>query len=400
MKSNSTPSILITVNAPGFNIENPTSAVANYVKIFIECIKKEGMTVDFSPTSNDSFVTTNNNTGQSSLSKKLKQIFKKQFPFLYHSLVLNRLFSFQNRQVELLKNKKYDLVIEFYSLGSEIGPKLKQFSGSKYLMIYDCPVLLQFKEMYHTSTVYDNKIAKAQLNSVEAADYVLCYSDSVKKHIEQNSPSQKNFFILPSIVWKDVVVKEKVQSDEIVIGFVGSFLIWHKIPLLLKAFEQIASEYSNAKLLLVGYGEEWNYVHELREKSIYKERIKLTGFVSEQELEEYKNTFSIGIMPGSNWYGSPLKLFEYAQSMIPIIAPSSPVVKDLFRDKDAVLFIDENNELNSIVKNIKLLIEDKVLAKKIAQNAFNLLNGEYSKEQHMNKFSALVKKILSDGNKG
>lgn len=397
MKTNSTPSILITVNMPGFNIENPTSAVANYVKIFIECIQKQGMKVDFSPASNDTFVTTNaTHTNQSSLFKKLKQVFKKQLPFFYHSLVLNRLFSFQNQQIELLKNKKYDLVIEFYSLGSEIGPKLKQLSGSKYLMIYDCPVLLQFKEMYHTSTIYDNKVAKAQLNSVEAADYVLCYSESVKKHIQKNSPSQKNFFILPSIVWKDVVVKEKIATNDIVIGFVGSFLIWHKIPLLLKAFELIASEYSNAKLLLVGYGEEWNYVNELREKSIYKERIQLTGFVSEQELVEYKNTFSIGIMPGSNWYGSPLKLFEYAQSMIPIIAPSSPVVKDLFRDKEAVLFIDEQDELNSIVSNIKLLIEDKALAKKIAQNAFNLLNGEYSKENHMNKFITLVKKIVLD----
>ena len=105
----------------------------------------------------------------------------------------------------------------------------------------------------------------------------------------------------------------------------------------------------------------------------------------------------MGTMPGSNWYGSPLKLFEYAQSKIPMIAPESPVIKDLFKDKETVLFIDKNNELESLVNNIKLLIDDKGMAKNIAQNSFNLMNGAYSKEQQMDKFSILVQKLIING---
>jgi glycosyltransferase involved in cell wall biosynthesis len=299
-----------------------------------------------------------------------------------------------------LKGKKYQLVIEFYTIGSVLGQQLKNEWGAQLIIIYDSPVLEQFREMYHTRTIFDHRIEKAEKESIQTADCVVCYSSFVSSYIREKYGFDVSFYIMPCIVWKNVQSGKKENQDEITIGFVGSFLSWHKVPMLLLAFENIAEEFENSRLVLVGYGEEWPLVNRLREKSIYRDRILLTGYVSEKQLEELKLTFTIAVMPGSNWYGSPLKLFEYAQSRIPMIAPSTPVVKDLFRDKETALLIAEKNELSSLVKNIKLLINDKVLAATISDNAFSLMNGVYSREQQMNNFINFVKKMNLDGIKG
>lgn len=398
MKINSNPKILILVNSPDFNLGSLNSAVVNYIKTIASSLEEKGFLVDIWPNQNNQSVKSASPVGNgNSFFKKLKTVFKKNLPSLYYSLILHRTLSFQKKQYSVLKDKEYHLVVEFYIIGSTLGAQLKKANNSKLLMIYDCPVLEQFREMYHSTTLFDKKVEWAEQKTVSDADCVLCYSSSVANYIKEKHNTPTNFFIMPCIVWKKSDLVEKKQSDEVVIGFVGSFLSWHKVPMLLKAFEIIAKDYNQAKLVLVGYGEEWNAVNALREKSIYKDRIVLTGYVSEEELEKLKATFTIGTMPGSNWYGSPLKLFEYAQSKIPMIAPDSQVIKDLFKDKESVLFIDKNNELVSLVKNIKLLIEDKEMAKKIAHNSFNLMNSAYSKEQQMDKFSILVQKLMING---
>jgi glycosyltransferase involved in cell wall biosynthesis len=42
------------------------------------------------------------------------------------------------------------------------------------------------------------------------------------------------------------------------IGFIGSFLSWHRVDLLVDAFIEIAPEFPLARLALLGYGQEWN----------------------------------------------------------------------------------------------------------------------------------------------
>jgi glycosyltransferase involved in cell wall biosynthesis len=99
-------------------------------------------------------------------------------------------------------------------------------------------------------------------------------------------------------------------------------------------------------------------------------------------------------MPGSNWYGSPLKLFEYAQSGIPIIAPSTPVVKDLFIEGVSVVFIDENNEVQSIADNIEKLITDKELSLQLAKNAAALMESVYSRNHQQSEFIKFIDQLV------
>ncbi len=124
--------------------------------------------------------------------------------------------------------------------------------------------------------------------------------------------------------------------------------------------------------------------------------VEMPGFVNEQMLNEYKKKLTIGVMPGSNWYGSPLKLFEYAQSDIAIIAPETPVVKELFTKEEA-LFIDDNNSLQSLVQNMRLLLTDNALRMSLISNAYKKMQGSYSRESQGRIFSQIVMKTIENG---
>lgn len=391
--------ILLIVNQNDFDFENRNSAVASYLKLLREALVTSGYNVDLFPLSSTTDRTTQVSIDRKSFSvfKFLKSILKKITPKIYYSTILFKIVCKQRKNRFLEKDKPYRMIIEFYTIGSVAGIELKKKHNCKFLLIYDCPVLLQYKEMYRSNTFLDKLMMKVEKKSIEAADCILCYSDSMKKYIQQNYTTNNVFFEMPCIVWKGEVIKSKPVGNEITIGFIGSFLNWHKVPLLLEAFNSIAAKYPNLKLYLIGYGEEWNRVAELVTKSPYYERIYMPGFVSEDELNKIKNEISIGVMPGSNWYGSPLKLFEYAEAGIPIIAPSTPVVKDLFENKNAVLFIEPKRELSTLVENIELLINNKQIAETLSSNAKNLMHGEYSKTDQMNNFIKLVQNLLIDG---
>nr|MBA3971071.1 glycosyltransferase [Bacteroidota bacterium] len=331
-----------------------------------------------------------------SLVTRVKRLLKNNFPFFFYSATLFRLFKTQKSHQNKLADAAYDLIIEFYTLGSDLGTKLKDRLNAKLILIYDSPVLFQYREIYQTKTIYDKRVALAEGKSVKAADVVVCYSKTVKEYVQKNIDAEGNFYVMPCIVWKNKDRHLAKPQCEI-IGFIGSFLPWHKVSLLLEAFEKIASEFASLQLLMIGYGEEWNKIHELVKVSKYKDRITLTGYVSEEELELLKSKITVGAMPGSNWYGSPLKLFEYAEAEIPFIAPSTPSVLDLFSNNETALFIDSNNEFNSLVEKLRMLILDKNLAKNLSLKAKKMMQEEYSEAHQMGNFVKLVQKTISNG---
>jgi glycosyltransferase involved in cell wall biosynthesis len=159
------------------------------------------------------------------------------------------------------------------------------------------------------------------------------------------------------------------QQSEFVVGFIGSFLAWHKVGLLVKVFKKFHVKYPHARLQLIGYGMEWDNVKSLVERMGLNEVVEMPGFVSEAELLNCKTRFSVALMPGSNWYGSPLKLFEYAQSHIPFIAPTTQTVLSIFQENEHCLYIDPENEANSLLEKLTFSIENPLKMNEMANRA-------------------------------
>lgn len=67
------------------------------------------------------------------------------------------------------------------------------------------------------------------------------------------------------------------------------------------------------------------------------EKVTFTGSVSHSDVYHYIDLMDIAVMAKSNWYGSPVKIFEYALLKKAVIAPDVLPVRDVMSDADGIL---------------------------------------------------------------
>src|SRR5690606_30692032 len=153
--------------------------------------------------------------------------------------------------------------------------------------------------------------------------------------------------------------------------------------MLIQAFFSIIKNGdTNLKLILVGDGEKKSEMEDLVSKSEYGQFVEFTGFVDGEKLNNYKSLIDIGVMPGSNWYGIPTKVFEYGACRIASIVPDTPTIADIFT-KDEVGFFkwDDQESLNVILFE---LVENagkrSQMASRLNSKITSTYNAEIAKE--------------------
>jgi len=178
-------------------------------------------------------------------------------------------------------------------------------------------------------------------------------------------------------------------EHEIKIGFIGSFLKWHRVDLLLTIFEKLAATHLNIRLYLIGDGMEFTTIETLVQNSKVKDRIELTGFCDGEQLLAFKRELHIGVMPGSNWYGAPNKIFEYGAAGLAVLAPSTPTITDLFQDKTDLLLFNWD-DVDDAYKKLKNLIEDANLITRLQVNLQSKIKSKYSSAATIEFYTGMI----------
>lgn len=117
-----------------------------------------------------------------------------------------------------------------------------------------------------------------------------------------------------------------------VIGFVGSFTPWHGLSLFLEAFKRVAQTHPDALAVLVGDGPQKKEIERKAAEYGLAKRVLFTGAIEHQRLMHYVAAFSLGVMPDSNDYGSPMKIFEYMALGKPVVVPDYAPLLDVVTD--------------------------------------------------------------------
>lgn len=368
--------VLMLVGLPHFNYDDPHSAVAAFMRFLGDAIEQAGHEVLWSHPRGAQKPKVAAKAGQGR-GAALRARLRRAWPYAYHSLQNFRYFQQQESIYTYCHELKPDCVVEFLVYGSNIGVRLKQQAGAGLHVIYDAPLNTQFFEMHGTYSAYKNRIETREMDSVSKANSLMTYSRPVRDYLDQRCTLPGRTKVLPALLWKPFVDR-KIADNQFHIGFIGSFLRWHKVEHLVQAFASIADEFPQAHLDLIGYGQEWDRVKAMVDSQSCRARIYMPGFVDEEELQAVKARMTIGVMPGSNWYGSPLKLFEYAQCGIPMIAPSTPSVVDLFAETGAARMIAADNPIESLTAHLRDLLAKPSSREALSQAGKNLMQHTYS----------------------
>ena len=180
-----------------------------------------------------------------------------------------------------------------------------------------------------------------------------------------------------------------------VLGYVGGFYHWHGIDLLLEAVKNIESEHEGLSILLVGDGPVKGQLKDLYEKLGMQSGLIMPGEVAHKDLPKYLDVMDICVLPDSNEYCSPVKIFEYMAMGKPVLAPDLGNVKDIIADKvNGILFKPRDHI--GLGKAIKLLLGNKELYTKISLAAREEIFKHHLWSNNVDKILEVYAKAVED----
>jgi glycosyltransferase involved in cell wall biosynthesis len=174
-----------------------------------------------------------------------------------------------------------------------------------------------------------------------AASLIVVVSPHLKRRIESSGFDGSKVIVLPNAVRREDFVTPADGSavrrrlgleNAVVIGFVGWFVPWHRLDMLVGAFAEAAANHATAKLLLVGDGELRAAIETRARELGVASRVVFSGAASHADVPAHIAAMDVCVVPHSNEFRSPIKLFEYMAQGRAVVAPRTEPVEMVVRD--------------------------------------------------------------------
>lgn len=335
-------------------------------------------------------------------------------PFLKFLPVFGE-FLYNIRLMFLLKNiGKYDFIYQRHTSESFIGAFLSKKYGVPLILEYNSSEVWILKQWHKQKnpilkflikifrSIFLIPIAKCVENyNIKNAKFIVVVSDVLKKELIEKSISKNKIIVnpngvdvdiyTPSIDASEVVSKFNLENKN-VIGFIGTFGQWHGGLVMAEAINIFFQKYSNYKkncvFLLIGDGNQLPNVKKIINAELYEYNVIFTGKVLQSLGPIYLSSCKILLSPhipnpdGTDFFGSPTKLFEYMAMGKGIVASNLNQIGEILENEITALLIEPNNP-ELIADSINRLLNDENLLLKIGENARKKAINEHSWDKHV-----------------
>ena len=167
---------------------------------------------------------------------------------------------------------------------------------------------------------------------------ILYYSPSTRDEMIKDGFPEQNFHYVPIAVdlnnyrVLDNVPKEKVP----LIAYLGRIKRYKSIDHILAAMPKIIEKIHDIELVIVGDGDDRPRLEQIARNSNIADRVRFTGFVSEDEKVRWLNRAWV-VLSSSSKEGWGLTMTESNACGTPVIAANSPGLRDAVKDGETGL---------------------------------------------------------------
>ncbi|MFH1776257.1 MAG: glycosyltransferase family 4 protein [Candidatus Omnitrophota bacterium] len=340
-----------------------------HIRGIVEALRRMGHTVDM-----DCPVMTE---GKGALRKRFDWLSKNLPEYVFELMeIFYNFLAFRKIRQKFSLNK-YDFVYERFAFFS--------WAGTYLAKRFNIPYMLEVNYTSYTPLVRRRTkvllpfVRYIERKSFENADAIFVVSSFLKKQLIALGISDGKIYLTPNAVDEKIFsfnfsaneIKDKCGlSGRNIIGFVGGFYPWHGLELLLEAVKNIEKKRNNLCLFLVGDGPMKVRLEEIKTDLKIMSKLIFAGKVEYEELPKYIASMDVCVMPNSNNYGSPMKIFEYMAMGKPVVAPRLGPLEDVIDDdKNGLLFEPQN--VFALAACIERILDDDELNKRIRENARN-----------------------------
>jgi glycosyltransferase involved in cell wall biosynthesis len=170
----------------------------------------------------------------------------------------------------------------------------------------------------------------------------------------------------------DLMNKYNLSDNDIVIGYIGSILLYEGLDMILKCMKKLNN--NNIKFLLVGDGFYKNDLLKLTNELNLQKNVIYVGKVNHQDIPNYYDLIDIVIYPRKIYdlcNSTPsYKLLESMAMEKPIIVPNLEAYNEIIIDNENGLYFEANDE-NSLLEKLTILLENETLRSELGKNARN-----------------------------
>lgn len=131
---------------------------------------------------------------------------------------------------------------------------------------------------------------------------------------------------------RDALRTQRGLRGRIVCGHVGAFAHWHGVDAFVDAISQRLAQVPDLALVFVGDGKTLPAIRELIARRGLADRVLLPGRVPHDEVASWIACMDYAVLPNSNHYGSPMKLFELMSMGVAVVAPDYDPVTEVIAD--------------------------------------------------------------------
>ena len=161
------------------------------------------------------------------------------------------------------------------------------------------------------------------------------------------------------------------DASSFVVCFVGLFYPWHGVRFLAEAFALFHTRCPDARLLLVGDGEEAPVVRSVLERYGALEAAHFTGLVPRSDAPRYMAAADVLVSPHADvhrFIGSPIKLFEYMAAGKPIVATRVGQIQEVLADAESALLVAPEAP-EAMARALERLYDDRAFGERLGRAA-------------------------------
>ena len=173
-----------------------------------------------------------------------------------------------------------------------------------------------------------------------------------------------------------------LNDGDVVAGFVGTFGPWHGVEKLAAAIKSISRELP-VRFLLIGSGSLLTEVQKELETETRAGRVIFTGAVAHDRVPALLDACDILVAPhvpladGSEFFGSPTKVFEYMAMGKAIVASRLGQIGEVLSNGGTALLV-EPGHVNELTTAIMKLVESEELRKHLGARAREVVVENYT----------------------
>lgn len=294
---------------------------------------------------------------------------------------------------------RFDFIYERYSLWSDAGAQLVAATGLPLVLEVNAPLI---EEASRYRGLGDAALAaEIQRRQLAAATGVAVVSDALRAYVVAHGARPERVHVLPNGVdpqhFHPAVRGGSVRGaygldGRVVLGFVGRPRPWHDLETLLVAAALLRRDDPRIHLLLVG-----EMPDDLPARLAchgLSEATTLTGPVPHDDVPRHIAAMDVAVsthLPAdpTEFYFSPLKLFEYLACGVPVVAADIGQPSQILRAGETG-YLYPPGDPAALAGCIRTLLSDPAHARAIAWQGAIAVLAEYTWERNARRVCALV----------